>query len=164
MKQGEVAVSLDRVWNERDLMKMLVNLWRAKTSEVPDGPVAGDAEPIKAKLLQTKMQAHEGSSLLERDLWQALYVEELRHSERNGRRFEDSNFRRRIEALGIINAAIENVLLFRTRASSLLKTVSLEAVMLNHKMVFGSHLCDVARRNLELRTLFNNMIDEPDDE
>jgi hypothetical protein len=163
VKPAQLEVAFDRAWNERQLVKLLLDLWRARGVQEPDKEVADRAERIKARLLQIKMQAYEGCSPLERDLWQALCEAELRHSEQCGRRFEDNNFRRRIAVLGIINATIENVLLFRTRASSRLKSVSMEAIVLKHNAAFGSHLCYVARQNCELRSLLSDARNESDE-
>jgi hypothetical protein len=164
MNPEQFDASLTQVRSERELLKLLLAHWRVDATRTPDAQATGNVNRIKARLLQVKMEAHLGCTPLEHDLWLALYEEELRLSEQNGRRFEDGNFRRRIEALGIINAAIETVLHYRTRASSRLKTISLEAVLLRHREVFGDHLCDVARKNLEIRALFEQLGDEPDGE
>ena len=159
---AQLDASLTQVRSAREPMKKLMADWRADTTTTPDAQAAADVSRIKARLLRRKRAAHLGAPL-EHDPWLALYEEELRPSGQNARRFEGANFKRRIKALGIIDAATEAVLHYRTRASSRLKSISLEAVLLRHKQVFGDNLGDVARKHLAIRALVEGVGDEPDD-
>ncbi len=162
MSADQFEASMDRVRSERDLIKALADIRRTSGDATSGGGSAGAR--IRDRLLSIRMRAHDGCPQVERELWKALYQHELRITEQNGRKFEDSNFRRRVEALGIVNAAIENILHFRSRASTRLKGVSLEQVFVDNKAVFGSHLCEVARKNLEVRALLAPLAGDPDDE
>jgi hypothetical protein len=164
--KGDVVVVNNRikslpegVRSERELVKMLVDVGRGKGADTE-----AENREIKDKLISIRMRAHIGRSAVERDLWLALYSQELSMTEAAGRKFEDSNFRRRIEALGMMNAAIESVLYLRMRASSKLKGVCLDHVVLLHPDVFGEHLCELARKNLEMRALLTALPDDVDDE
>lgn len=164
MSSDRAEAGVDRGRSERELIKSLVNIRRSFGDGISGRGSGSPGARIRERLLSMRMRAHHGCLPIERELWKALYKHELRTTEQTGRKFEDSNFRRRVDAMGIVNAAIENILYFRSRASTRLKGVSLEQVFIENQSVFGSHLCEVARKNLEVRALLEPVPGELDDE
>lgn len=132
--------------------------------EAPNNSVLRQLELIKDRLLQLKMEEHDSLDCHERQLWHAFYKYEISKSEQKGRKFDNINFRRRVDILGITSAAIESVINFQTKKSVKLKKVCFEPVILKNEHIFGKHLCDVASKNIQIKSLHDELLGGIDDE
>lgn len=164
MRESHHGAGAEQIFSERKLLKRLFDLRRSLADADVETAAPAAHNDVRNRLLMLRMRDHEHCSAVERDLWAALYSFELDKSEQRLRKFEHSNFRRRIEAIGIINAAIENMIYFRSRHSSKFITVPLEEVILQHASFFGKHLCDLAQENISIRKLLDDLMQDPDDE
>lgn len=164
MRENDDGAAIEKIFSERELLKRLFEFRRSLAYSDMETVAPAALTDLRNRLLELKMRDHEHCSIVERDLWAALYNFELDSSEKRIRRFEHKNFRRRIAAIGIINTAIESMIYFRYRPSINSITVPIEESIIKHISFFGTHLYNIAQENINIRNLFGDILEDADDE